>query len=353
MKLNRQLGQYDVKTKLLDHLDSLNMIKKGNRPFPVSAEISLSNQCNHKCTFCQSNSIFKTSNSMLKKKIVINVLKDLKDLGIKGIVWSGGGEPMKHPDFYEVIEFSHKLGISNGLITNLSLLKQKEIKLLLETMAWIRISLNSGNKKNYKKIHGTNHFDKIINNIMILTKNNMKSIKKIPISISMVYTKENIDSFIDLIAKAIDLKVDSVHLRPDQFTKDISWVNSGVITEKLKYAEEIIKNKKSNLKISTSEYLKNQYLDKYPKKCYAHFFTLSISADGNLNFCKSRFNTSKTNCGNLYNTSIKEIWNSAKIKKLEKTIRPSECAGFCRQAHVNFHLDKIINIPKQLNTNFI
>jgi sulfatase maturation enzyme AslB (radical SAM superfamily) len=99
--------------------------------------------------------------------------------------------------------------------------------------------------------------------------------------------------------------------------------------------------------------MEKQYLKVYPERCYAHFFTLSVIADGNVNFCKSRFDVPETNYGNIYDSTIKEIWNSEEVKKLEQDIKPCDCTGFCRQMHVNYYVDSILNISRRMNTDFI
>ena len=49
----------------------------------------------------------------------------MRKLGAKAITFTGGGEPMIHKDFYEILVTSKKLGFDCGLITNGSIITRK------------------------------------------------------------------------------------------------------------------------------------------------------------------------------------------------------------------------------------
>ena len=353
MVWNKRLGQYDIRTKLLDHLDSLLALKKRERPFPISAEIHMSNHCNHRCHFCEATDFFKTDRTLLETIEAKKVVYELKNLGVQGIVWSGGGEPLLHPDFFEILDLSHSLGIANGLITNFSLVPTERIGPLVQQLSWLRVSFNAGNRKNYQEVHGLDHFDRVSKNIKMLIKANQKDENNLPISLSMVYDKKNLHSTLDLVKHAAALRVNSLHIRPDQFIEDVEWLTSDDVKQKLEDAKRLPQKMQSSLQVSTSEYMEQQYIEHYPPSCYAHFFTLSITADGAVNFCKSRFDTPETNCGDIHSMSLHDIWNTPHVKALEKQIQPHTCAGFCRQMHVNVHVHDLLSIPEELDTRFI
>ena len=353
MAWNERLGQYDVRTKLLDHLGSLLALKKGERPFPISAEIHISNRCNHRCHFCEATDFLKTERTLLETVRVKQVVHELNALGIQGIVWSGGGEPLLHSDFFEILGYSHSLGIANGLITNFSLVPPEHINSLVQKLAWLRVSFNAGHREKYQEVHGLDHFDRVSENIRAFVEANKRSHGHVPISLSMVYDKKNFHSTLDLVKHSTSLEVHSLHIRPDQFIDDIGWLNSETVKQTLNDARTLPQRLRSPLQVSTSEYIEQQYLENYPPSCFAHFFTFSITADGEVNFCKSRFATPETNYGNIHSTSLHEIWNSEQVKALEKQIQPRVCAGLCRQMHVNVHVHDMLFIPEKLDTRFI
>jgi len=96
----------------------------------------------------------------MTKEIALKTLTDLKDLGTKAIEFTGGSEPLMHPDFEEVLAYCIELGMTPALVTNG--IKLSEVsKSLLKQLDWIRISINAS-KNLYRKIHGAEGYDRVL-----------------------------------------------------------------------------------------------------------------------------------------------------------------------------------------------
>ena len=78
--------------------------------------------------------------SSLKKENILKCIQGMRKLGAKAITFTKHGEPMIHKDFYE-IGTSKKLGFDCGLITNGSVITEKNAELLPDTFNWLRISI--------------------------------------------------------------------------------------------------------------------------------------------------------------------------------------------------------------------
>lgn len=352
MAWDQRLGQYDVRAKVMDHLGTLLDLKEARRPFPVSAEIHLSNVCNHRCHFCEAEQYLQANHTLMDQAVAERLVRDLAGLGTQGVVWSGGGEPLVHKGIFAILELAHGLGLANGLITNLSILPAGRAQALVEQCAWIRVSFNGGSRDAYRQVHGADHFGRVADNVRALAAARAERGAACPLSLSFVYTQQNLASVPDLVNLALTLDIDSVHIRPDQF-EDVDWLRSSAVAETMRLARELPAARNSALTVSTSEYMEKQYLQRYPATCYAHFFTLSVTADGNVNFCKSRFDRPETNYGNVNSASIREIWNHEAVRSLEAQLRPRDCAGFCRQMHLNAHVEDVLLTPDALDTRFI
>jgi len=93
---------------VLCYSDKLIQIAKGEIPYPVVWHIYPSNICPYNCNFCimkEEKSKFKT---MLKKKTLFKVIEDASRVGSKLIHFSGGGEPLTHPNIEEAILLARK-----------------------------------------------------------------------------------------------------------------------------------------------------------------------------------------------------------------------------------------------------
>jgi molybdenum cofactor biosynthesis enzyme MoaA len=89
------------------------------------------------------------------------LIEDLKNLDVRGIDISGGGEPLCHPEIAAIIEkFAGCFDV--GLVTNGYALddtnnKEKARKLrqtILTNCAWCRISVDAGSQEIYSLMHG-------------------------------------------------------------------------------------------------------------------------------------------------------------------------------------------------------
>jgi len=125
--------------KLLKHMDKLKNLQDGNPPSPVMVHISLINACNLTCSFCCFANRDLTDILPLEK--VKRALDSFKKIGVKGIEFTGGGEPTLHPNFKEISEYAYNLGFKLGLCTNGKNLGKKIDKEIIKLFSWVRLGL--------------------------------------------------------------------------------------------------------------------------------------------------------------------------------------------------------------------
>ena len=113
----------------------------------------------------------------------------------------------------------------------------------------------------------------------------------------MLITKENLYTLVKLANTHKNTEgIEFIQVAPDHMSTDGGkfW-NSDVVKSEINAAEKILKQRKIDLITSGFEILSTSYenvkeMIDIPKRCYAHFYQISIMADGNVAFCKnSRF----------------------------------------------------------------
>ena len=104
-----KLKNFDFTQKVYLHPEHVVKLKNKGRPFPMTIEVDLTNHCNHRCTFCCWGEDIAVDKSTLDTKIIKKCIYDMKKLGAKAICFTGGGEPMIHKDFYEILSFTKKM----------------------------------------------------------------------------------------------------------------------------------------------------------------------------------------------------------------------------------------------------
>ena len=138
--------------KVLNHPEKYaEWYSEGDTTGPITVKIDLTNVCNHDCPGCIDYELIHNDNNSLNINLFEELLDSLKKCGVKGINYTGGGEPTVHKQFDKIIELTHKKGFSIGLICNGSMFHKWNMRVLLPMFTWIRISLDSYSTETHKK----------------------------------------------------------------------------------------------------------------------------------------------------------------------------------------------------------
>lgn len=209
IKIYKNLVSPFNQSKVLLHKDKFDELKQNIIASPVCCEIDLADSfCNNKCKHC----FFGTNNS--NKRIFIDkyrlkaILYELRNIGVKAIEFSGGGEPLTHPYATKIIKFTSAIGFDIGLVTN-GLLLDKVFD-IADKFKFIRISLDSTTRAMYYETHGVDCFDRVVDNIAKLCDKKCGDI----IGIGYLITGINNSDIIDAALLAKNLGVRFIQYRP-------------------------------------------------------------------------------------------------------------------------------------------
>jgi MoaA/NifB/PqqE/SkfB family radical SAM enzyme len=146
----------------------------------ISCSIDISNACQNKCEFCLSSE--NLDGTFIDFDIYLNLIYDLHSMGVKSIVFSGGGEPLLHPQFKDIILAASSLNFRIGLFTNG--IDLSKYLFLLPRFSWVKVSLDAGSPSSYKKIKGSKYFGRVIQNII-------KTADKTDVTVGWVLSRDN------------------------------------------------------------------------------------------------------------------------------------------------------------------
>ncbi len=200
--------------KWATHIGKLEKLARGKDVFPVTVELDLVGYCNHACGWCVDPT--HTSHT-LSRTFISKLLEELKSLGIRGIVFKGGGEGTLHPSYAEILEETKGLGFEVGIITNGSKLPEL-YGTITRSACYVRVSIDGPTPESHRDIHKSNDFDAIVTGVkkMISLRDSLKQRHPIiGISFAMDY------SLIGLVEEAVKMGdaigVDYVFFRPPFF----------------------------------------------------------------------------------------------------------------------------------------
>ena len=269
-------------SNVTQHLQESYGIRPEASEFPMMCVLSFVYVCNAKCPNCPYTNSEIRSDYKDRPFMNADTFKIIADQCGKYGAWvrfSGGGEPMLHPQAVELIEYAKKVGARVGLITNGSCFTEDSSKRLLRAnVDMIEFSVDAADEESYQRVRQGLKWETLVKNVKRLVefRNQLKSETKI---IASGVNQEGID--IDKVAGFWEPIVDNFQKR-----KYLTWG----INDPSKSADP-------------TPYLPPE--EKIP--CPFIFERLNIDSRGKVMVCGFDI-AAVTDMGNIHEKSISEIW---------------------------------------------
>lgn len=333
--------------KLFYHLERVDSYMRGENIYPVTVEIDPSNICNLNCKWCSFGKYRGESRHIMSKEILMKLISDLADLGVKSIIYTGGGDPLIHPNIVEAIELAYSKGLDIGMATNGILLDEKIAEVIARTHKYCRISLDAGAEKTYIKIKQAKEgdFEKVIGALELLVKAKKKLKTRIDIGASFLICPENYREIAIAARKVKETGADFIQIKPVVVPLGGEQYPPSLFNNAKKYMGEAKRLENKKFKVFLIDYKfaditdkKGNYGRSY-KTCWAHPFLSSVGADCNVWLCCHFRGIKEFSFGNLKKNSFKEIWNSQRRKNVINKINLKMCQPLCKGHTYNQILD--------------
>lgn len=325
--------------KILKHLDRVNEWLNGTNPPPITVEMDMTSICNHRCPECVSSYFNTPDKSSLSKKLAFRIIKELAKAKIRGLIFTGGGEPLCNVNTVDIVKFAKEKGLDIGFITNGSLLNNKNMEILLKCCTWIRVSLDASSADMFQKIHGMNgkEYKKVIENLQKLCDIKKKYRSSCTVGVGYLTYNKTLNGMIKAAKICRDLKIDYLQFRPMQIHRrgrfEYHWADiNDKIKQCLKYSYDGYKVLYSKHKY---DMMKDPKFGRNYEVCYGHQFATVISASGKMYVCCHLRGHEKYCIGDLNNDSFQNIWNSEKRQRAVESIDFKDCIPLCRDNTFN------------------
>ena len=325
--------------KILKHLDRVNAWLRGENPPPITVELDVTNICNHRCPECSGWYNQKSDSHLLPLNLARDIIGQLAQAKVRGLIFTGGGEPLCYPDIKELVQLAHSLGLDLGFITNGSLINKETARVLLECCRWLRVSLDAASSAAFKKIHGLDGraFDKVVANIKLLTTMKKKLKSKTTLGAGYLTCNYTKDEMHDMAILCKKLGVDYLQFRPLQIHNNgkFKYHRTDIKGEILRCLKESTDRYKVLYSKHKYEMMKEKNYGRNYQKCYGHQFTAVIAADSRVYICCHMRGNEKYCIGDLRRNSFEEVWNSKKRKEVVAGIDFNDCIPLCRDNTFN------------------
>lgn len=192
----------------------------------TSIMIAITNRCNLRCLHCGFS-----ANEYDKNEIPIDLIKNLirKNPQLEDVTITGG-EPLLYSEISELLRLlNEEFDGQKTLMTNATLINEKNVGLLAKTFNEISISMDGASKKSVDKMRGKGAYDRIINGVNLLKNEGFNNI-----SLSMTRTEFNYNEENDFLELCKCLEV-----RPN--FRDLFFVGRAKENKSILYSSNLFK----------------------------------------------------------------------------------------------------------------
>lgn len=278
------------------------------------------------------------------------LVNDFADMRVKAVQLTGGGEATVHPDFDKLCKLILSKGIDLSLVTNGLLLKESRAAILADC-AWIRVSVDCGNRDTYAKIRDVppEEFDIVAKNVTRLSRMPRKTL----LGVGYVITRDNYRELYEGCVKFKEWGVDNVRI-------SAIFQNDGAAYFKDFYDEVLAQI----AMCKTLEDDKFKIFDKFGSRhedlelgnpdysfCPYMHFTTYIGGDQNVYTCCVNSYNPKGFIGSIKNQSFKKLWQGNVKQKFFKNFDAKNCER-CMFNEKNRFINKLL-VPATPHDNFV
>ncbi len=157
---------------------------------PIEITLESTAKCNLYCPMCPRH-IYTFDNENMDLDLYKKVVQDCKDY--VEFIWPYGiGEPMIHPNIFEMIRITREAGIRTGMSTNATLLDEKRAGMLLDCgLDYLILAFDGATKDTYEKYRTGASFEKTRDNIHGFLKKKLERSASVYVVLQMVLLKDN------------------------------------------------------------------------------------------------------------------------------------------------------------------
>jgi MoaA/NifB/PqqE/SkfB family radical SAM enzyme len=337
--------------KIAWHPEKLKSFANETVTSPIFIRFKPTNRCNNNCFYCAYNADYTgmhpttNRNDEISREKMLEILSDLKDMGVKSIIYSGGGEPLVYPYIEEALTKTIENGMHFAMITNGQNLKGRVAELLGKA-DWVRISLDYFNPELFGEIR------RIDSSFFNQIKENIKRFVEIKeptcnLGVNCVVHEKNRKFLYDIAKFCKDLGVETIRFSPVWNPNFIEYHKDSkdYVLRQIERIKEELSGDNFEVYESFSSELSSGGLSQRPyKKCFWMQINPVIAADYNVYTCHNKAYDPLGILGSIKDKSFKELWFSEEVAKKFKEFDASEnCKHQCSSEGRNKIIAELLN----------
>ena len=324
--------------KIVWHPEKLKSFLNGKVTAPLYVRIKPTNLCDHNCFYCSYDPEAKSRNILsegfnrndeIPREKMMEILKDFKEMGVKAITFSGGGEPLIYPYIEETMEKCLEYGIDLSIITNGQKLNGRKAELLAKAK-WVRISLDTCTPETFEKSRNRPQkwFQELTENMKNFAKIKNKNCE---FGINFVVHHLNWQEVYDAAKFFKEIGLNHVKFTPRWIEGREKWLEyhepfKEKVIEQIKRAKkELVDDKFDIFDTYENDFLFTGNPERNYNRCFIMQTIPVIGADSKVYFCHDKTYTNHGLLGSIKDKSFKELWFSKEAAEIFKNFNPKVC----------------------------
>ncbi|MBT9132447.1 MAG: putative mycofactocin radical SAM maturase MftC [Syntrophomonadaceae bacterium] len=325
-KSNGKLTIADIPSKYMANYEQADFV-----PFtliPLTVELDITNSCNFTCIHCSrsakpTNRIY--SGDELSKRELFSIIDECASVGVPELLLMGG-EPLVHPEFFELVRHAKARGIlhvrtsTNGWL----IIDDDMARELSKYMDNIQISIHGASSSTHDTIVGKDgSWDRAKQAVRILKQNNLK------VNVSFTIMRENVDEINRMPHLVKEWGADSLrflrligqgrgHLLERWTEEEVTKIGDDI--------KEIHNNLACSLELEAGGFASLAPLrnDASFYGCAAGKTLLCILSNGNIKPCGSTGDD--WTIGQIRDKGLLDIWHSPEFVRMRTPMNCDDCA---------------------------
>jgi radical SAM protein with 4Fe4S-binding SPASM domain len=330
--------------------------------------------CNFQCKFCVTQDELRLNiikeqgyngtNRKFDLERILNLLDELKEVGVKAISFVAVGDPLMYPGIEKVLKKAFELNFALGLTSNFAMDIKEETIDVLSRFRWLRWSMNGGSEEIYLKTNNPRGkskeyaYENVQSNIKKIIQKRVENKTTVTINASYVVSEWNFNDLENAAILGKSLGIDNLFFRPDMMAMnprtnkplDILKKNHNLLLKAMNHAN-------NKFKVHAEYERENDVLKSEDKDlvCFYSNHSIYIAANGDVYpCCYTRINK-KFAIDNISNKNFKKFWSEQKNVDHYKELNINTCPS-CPYTKINSDLEKIykgnaFNYPKDTDIN--
>ena len=321
-------------SRLSTRIDLLRGLWGGERAVggPFFATVDLTSRCNLRCVGCpchapgSENPSNRRAITDLDSALFAGFCEDLATMNVGLLVLSGEGEPLLHPDLFELLRRAKSAVSEVLLFTNGTLLDEGMAEALVQSgLDKIRVSLWAGSRAEYEaNCAGTDgrYFDRVVDGLRNLTSAKARLGKNCPrVIVHSVLNRNNYRGVKAFAEMAVEARVNAVSFSPMRVFRGKASQLTLSPDEEQSLRASLLEIKPLLHSAGLGDNI-DETLFRYDAganacqvaPCYIGWMHARVKLDGSVQPC----NPTDRVVGNLNETPFRDIWNNTEFRVFRK-----------------------------------